>query len=831
MRDQRPFPPMLRSLAVIALLGAALPGSADVVPPVIGELLGTYCVSCHGPEKSEGELRLDRFATEQWSDLDLLEEILVQVEDGEMPPRKAKRALPPEAREQLKTLLTGRVRALDRERLPGSYKKVTAQEYSDSLADVFGVAPRDLSSLPFDSEHVVKKLGEHQVVTSYAVKKYYQAAREYLDENLIHDVMEPREISFTAANGKDLVGRQYTTTQGALAGGGNPPIFILKSPVKTFADEGEYELVFDWICFYGDRSRPEEGERVDPVRPPTINYHRGRTDSTVLNPVKVWKSDNQFLCGMDAPIRIVLNKEMKFLSFRGPDNGFKNFDREDPRYLKLQESDLPKDRKRAAMKALGKEMMQELHGDRNMWILIRGATFRGPLNKPETGFNKRLFGEIKRTDPIASCRPLLEDVARRLFRRPVPEELFASYYNLAEREHAESGNCYQAVKAALNAMLCSPHFLFKYEGDKEELDDYMIASRLSYFLWNSGPDDELLELAAAGRLRDPAVRREQAERLLADRARSDRFTGNFTRQWLRLARIGDYSPNEAYLPARLFTPLKPHLEREPVAFFNELLHGNLSALNFIHSDFVVLNQPLLSHYQRSYKEARIRSPKKWEGEERLVFRRMEVSEDSAMVRGGLVTMPAIMSLTTDGENTQPILRGVWIARALLGMEIDAPSSVPAIEVNLGNVSKPREILARHKVDPSCASCHLKFDHFGLAMEHFDVIGRWKTEYVHPVQDEKGRFQLATSGPIDARAESPDGDPVHGVAGVKRYLLKNRDTVMENLVRRLFSYALGRELRYQDRPQVGELLAGMKDNEYRLRGLVLDLVASEGFIRR
>lgn len=194
-------------------------------------------------------------------------------------------------------------------------------------------------------------------------------------------------------------------------------------------------------------------------------------------------------------------------------------------------------------------------------------------------------------------------------------------------------------------------------------------------------------------------------------------------------------------------------------------------------------------------------------------------------------MPAVMSLTTDGENSHPILRGVWIARRLLGLKIEAPSSVSAIEVNLGNVSKPREILAKHKVDASCAACHEKFDHFGLAMENYDVLGQWKTNYVHPVQNEKGKFELVEKDAIDSLAETPEGEAMAGVQGVKEYLLSHREQVMRNLAERLFSYALGREVRYRDRETINSILAAVEINDYPLRDLVLGLVSSESFVQR
>ncbi len=830
MMNREPFnwsivPVVLTSLAAWV---TPLAGATDQEMSEVQSLLSKHCVSCHGQQSPKADLRLDMLSKSRQDDYHLLDELVSRVVAGDMPPKTAKQPLAKGDRDRLLTILKKRLVSLESARLPGMYRKLTAQEYNNTLIDVFGVGVTKLSDLPFDSEHDIKKIGEHQVVTSYAAKKYYQVANAYLDRHLIHEDVKPRKVTFTAANGKDLVGRQYTSKQGAIAGGGNPPIFILRSPVSRIALEGEYELAFDWYCFYGSRTDLESAERTKPVRPPSISFHPGRTGNLVLNPISVGKEGGIAQCAMDKPIRIRLNAATRFLSFRGPGNEFKMFDREDPRYLAVLNSDLPKDKRRAALKAVGKRLMDELHGGKQMFLLIRGATFHGPLNRPETEFNKRLFGDMKRTDPIERCLPLLKDVATKLFRRPVGDAVLEDYYKIARREHAGSGNTYQAVKAALNAMLCSPLFIFKHEGSQNDLDDHMIASRLSFFLWNGPPDEELMQLAAQGKLRDPAVRRRQALRMMGDHRRARRFINNFTRQWLGLDKFGAYMPNTAFIDDRRYRPLKPAMEEEPARFFGELLEHNLSALNLIHSEFVVWNKVLADHYSRGTPDLKYRWPR---DADRAAFRRIDLQENPGQRRGGLVTMASILSLTTDGENTQPILRGVWIARRMLGMEIEPPSSVPAIEVNLENVSKPREILAKHKTDPGCYVCHVKFDHFGLAMEHYDVIGRWKTRYVHPVQNEKGRFELVTKDPIDAQAQTPDGKPLPGVAGVKAYLKANQDVVMENLIKRLFAYALGREVLYKDRAAISLMLRSAKQNEYQLKDMVLDLVTSGSFIRR
>lgn len=824
-------------LLLAAMCGASSHSAGQDAPPASGKiqsLVTSYCAGCHGAEKSEGELRLDELATRHWGDYDLFDEIVTRIEDGEMPPEDAKKPLTGGDKAALLALLKIRLTALDDAQLAGRYKKLTAQEYSNTLADVLGQPVEKVRNLPFDSDHDFKKIGEHQVVTSYAVKKYYDVAREYLDQHILVELPPVEETEYTPQdNPKEWVhtSRFNGTPAGPIAGSGNAPAFMLRNPVTNYATEGEYEIRFQWHCFLVPPKERFDWENwkkkyppAEAANPPTVDCNKLLR---VLNPVQQYKDGGNFKfeCRIDQPIRVVLNKDHKFINFRVNNKSFRS--REvDPRYAAIEKSGLSGAEKDKAIKQLRQTIKAENKDKPTHSMLITGATFRGPLNKQRPQLHRLVLGELKRDDSLDACIPIIRRLALQLFRRPVSDKVIDNYIAIARREHAETKNTFAAIKAVLNTMLCSPHFLFKNEGDQRDLDDYMIAARLSYFLTNSTPDDQLLALAGEGKLHDPAIRREQALRLLADRQKSERFTHNFTYQWLGLRKFGDFAPNEAYIRTDHFARLQPSIAQEPYAFFDEILFNNQSALNFIDSDFVVWDRNLYSHYRSN--DLRVQLDAMAGGSE---FQRMVLETNPGRVRGGLPTMASIMSLTTDGENQQPILRGVWIARRMLGMQIEPPATVPAIEINLANVSKPRDVLAKHKADRNCYVCHVKFDYLGLAMENYDVLGRYKTDYVHPVLDEKNRFQLVTKDPIDSLSETPGGKPMPGVAGLKSHLLEQKETVMRNLVERLFCYALGREVRYKDRALIDALLKGMRENDYRLQDAILALVASESFTRR
>ena len=812
----------------VALMGCLF--QAATAAPTAAALLARHCSECHGAKEPKADLRLDTLSEAQWADADLLDELVTRVADGEMPPAKAKTKLSPAERKQLLAALQPRLAELDRNAPPGTARKLTATEYSHTLEDLFGAPVERLSRLPFDSGHDLKKLGEHQVITSFAAQQYHAVAADYLDRNLLVTPPPVRTVTLDAKkNPKEFVVTSLfgRTPIGALTGQGNPPAFMVRSPVNSYAAEGEYELTLHWRAFYlppGKRFDPEADYEPAKIHAPPMAV--SFSDRPLLNPVQVQKGTQRAECRLDQPIRMRMDKGTKFVAFKIIQGAHLPPVTDDPRFRELEKQKLPKAEHEQAARALRRKIREEAKQRKKLCVIIHGATWRGPLNRKAPDAQKRLVGGLARDAGMAAVEPVLARHAARLFRRPVTEAELAPYLALARKEHDRTGNTYAAVQAALTGLLCSPHFLFKHEGAQAKLDDYAIAARLSYLFWNSGPDAELLQLARAGRLQDSGTRVQQALRLLEDRARTARFTGRFTREWLGLQGFDQYAPNEAHLSSGAFAALKPHLAAEPQAFFTELLTGNESALNFIDSGFVVWNQPLAGAYQQG--GTRVRWPRE---ADRTQFRRLPLDDNPNRLRGGLVTMGAILSQTTDGENTQPIRRGVWVARRLLGLNIEAPASVPAIEINLENVSKPREVLDRHKTDLSCAACHRQFDHLGLALEHYDVIGRWKTHYTHPVLNDKNRFELVKRDPIDARPQSPDGEALPGVAGLKQHLLARQTQVMRHLTETLFGYALGREPRFRDRPALDALMKEARKNDYRLRDLMLDLVASDLFIHR
>ncbi|MCI0433276.1 MAG: DUF1592 domain-containing protein, partial [Gemmatimonadetes bacterium] len=321
------------------------------------------------------------------------------------------------------------------------------------------------------------------------------------------------------------------------------------------------------------------------------------------------------------------------------------------------------------------------------------------------------------------------------------------------------------IKATLQAALCAPHFLYLNAGPAGPLDNFALASRLSYFLWSSMPDEELTRLAAKGQLRQPALLRAQMERLLQD-PKAAAFNESFTGQWLDLRKITATSPDELLYP-EWDDLIEWSCVQETRRFFDEVLKHDLSVTNFVQSDFAILNERLATHYNIP-------------GVKGIEFRKVKLPPDS--VRGGVLAQASVLKVTANGTTSSPVLRGVWMLERIIGKPVPPPpAGVPAVEPDIRGATTIREQLAKHRNDTSCAKCHAKIDPPGFALESFDVIGGWRDRYraagdtsqerievVRPVtfdvpaflRDPKKRGPLKARvglGPaVDASGQMPDG---------------------------------------------------------------------------
>ena len=414
----------------------------------------------------------------------------------------------------------------------------------------------------------------------------------------------------------------------------------------------------------------------------------------------------------------------------------------------------------------------------------------------------------------ACATEILTRLATRAYRRPVQPtgdevKLLLEFYRLGR---TEGGDFEVGIQYALSRLLVDPNFLYRFEREPADvavgrvysIGDLELASRLSFFLWSSIPDDELLAVAADGRLHEPDVLAAQVERLLAD-AKAQRFVANFAGQWLRLRELDDVPSQDPDYDADLRAAFRSETE----LFFASVLRERRSVLELLDADYTYLNERLAAHYGIG-------------GVRDTYMRRVKLPPDSP--RRGLLGQGSILTATSAPNRTSPVKRGQWIVENILGAAVPKPP--PGVEADLAKEASEaegltgdtvRERLEMHRKNPTCAACHAIMDPLGLALENFDLVGRWR-------EQEDGHA-------IDATAELTDGTRVNGPNDLRRALLSRSDAFVSSLTERLLTYALGRELEYYDRPIVRGIVRDAAAEGTTLPALVQAIVASDAFRKR
>jgi len=421
-------------------------------------------------------------------------------------------------------------------------------------------------------------------------------------------------------------------------------------------------------------------------------------------------------------------------------------------------------------------------------------------------FVARPGGDI--TEDVAAER-ILRAFLPRAFRRPVEDRDVARYQGLFLAAKKRGAGFEEAILFCLRGALISPQFLFRSvprnnEAAPRRVDDYELASRLSYFLWNSMPDEKLFALAANRTLHEPAVLRAQMQRMLKD-AKSREFAESFVEQWLNTRELGrDIKPDPQLFASYYDAETQSAIRYEPVLFFQELLADDLSLLNLIDSNWTILTNKLQRHYELKLTEKLGQQP-------------VRVTLPDGSHRGGVLGMSAVLAVSSYPQRTSPVLRGKWVLEALLGTPPPPPPpNVPALadEHAAGSPKTMRERLTQHRANPACATCHDRIDPLGFSLENYDMTGRWRTT-------EAGQA-------IDASGQLTDGTKFTGPEGLRSVLLARKDLFLRNLTAKMLGYALGRSLVATDRCTVDQIAASLEANGYRAQELLWGVVSSVPF---
>ena len=758
-------------------LGQAEESQPSVVPTSQAEferdiypLMKDICFGCHGNKRAKAELNLEAFSANPdfFKDGRVWERVAEMLRHREMPPENKK-----QPSEDQRILLT---EFIDKELAkfdcsnpnvpvnPGrvTLRRLNRNEYNNTVRDLFGVDYQPAADFPNDEVgYGYDNIGDVLSMSPILMEKYLRAAEEITAQAIRTDI--PPYPPEDAIRTKRWV---------------------------TRSDDGAVRLENDnlWGLF-------REGS-ID-IRYPF------RTDGEYLLQIDAYAT----LAGPELPkLQVTLNGEpVKTFEVKITEEKRHNF------ILKLKPG---RGNHRISIAYMNNYVNNDspdpaLRGDRNLFV--RGTKMIGPLDAPQPklpeSHRRVIVRQPNATEIRDVARESLNQFAEKAFRRPVSEKEINRLLTFVDMSLADGGSFEQGMQLAVQAILVSPHFLFRWEldtrpsGDEpiRELTDWELASRLSYFIWSSMPDAELRRLAKRGELSKPDVMQAQIRRMIAD-PKSDALIENFAGQWLQIRNLAGVTPDPTNFPT-FDDSLRQAMKRETEMFFGALMREDRSVLELIDSDFTYLNERLAKHYG-------IDDVKGTE------FQRVSLAKGSG--RGGILTHASILTITSNPTRTSPVMRGKWILEQILGTPPPPPPpDVEELEENEEAITSGslRERLEKHREKTECATCHSKMDPLGFALENFDGIGAWR--------DVDGKF------PIDPSGELPTGEAINGPDGLKN-VLKSRETFIRTLSENLLTFALGRGLEYFDKCAVDEICRQLKANDFRFSALLGGVVNSKPF---
>lgn len=749
-----------------------------------------HCIRCHGPEKSKGDLRLDQLDAdltkpavfERWR------EILARVKSGEMPPKKEKRPAAAQVAEVTGLLSARLEEAAAKHRTAGRtvLRRLNRVEYENTVNDLFAVRAQVKEMLPEDAPgQGFDNVGAALNVSPVLMERYLEAADAVLN-------------AATAPVHKVESKTQRFMLYDSLPDWFWPAVYKQDDGVVLFRNGGDSATDVRQFKMpapgrYRFRVAASAYQSATPV---TVSALLGNfiTTSNVVRHAGYFDAPPGKPAVIEFEGRLMENHET----------------------IKVTPIALP-------VVYLRKENMPGYPGP---GLKIHWVEIEGPL--PEawpTESYRRVFGEADpKKGTLADAEKLLSALLPRAFRRPVAEGEVKPYAALVAKS-LEAGQPFEtALRAGIKAVLASPWFLYLRE-PAGTLDDHALASRLSYFLWSTMPDETLFALAKSGELRKPEVLRAQVERML-QHPKAQAFTENFTGQWLSLRDINATTPDKTLYP-EFDEWLQWSMVRETHLFFEELLKNDLSVRNFVDSDFAMLNGRLAQHYGIP-------------GVNGVEFRKVPLKREYH--RGGVFTQASVLKVTANGTSTSPVLRGVWMLDRIMGRPVaPPPPNVPAIEPDVRGATTIREQLAKHRQTENCAGCHTRMDPPGFALENYDVIGGWRQEYrvlaerknwvnnrVGPLAKYLAAWQYGKGHAVQAGDALPDGRKFKDVEEFKKLLLANPEQIARCVTGKLVTYATGHPVGFGDHEAISRILAEAKKSDYGLRTLVHAIVASELF---
>ena len=796
---------------VFAFLSMAV--SASAAEP-FEAFLKKHCVRCHGSQKEEGDIRIDRLSRDFKAGVDTHHwaEALDKVNSGEMPPEDEPQPTQDEIAEFV-TNLSSRLKEGRAARMAArpavAHYRLSRKEYQNTVYDLLGVRydPAKPGELNEDTLwHGYERIGSQLSLSPSHVDRYYRAAGIVLDRAFPTTSSEARKVRKTAAELRYGGGKQQ---QEAL------DRFGIKRPLRYLHFPGRVQPALQPHWF--GKTGPEHsglyklrlqasGSRPPGGQPAHLSIGKRTSEETVDGLIEfdiTAPEDGPQVYEFEVFLEMPIDLHFCVVATDGVDRrggaAFRNAIASRG-YIFTHSSET------VLLNPNAPQMFDDKRNGIFSTVLLDWIEWEGPLvSEAEKSRRNGVRPPDDATPEVVAEH--LRRFAERVWRRPVKNDELDDYLETYRVEREAGEKAADAYRLALQGVLTSRHFIYLVEGEpdgREQLTDSELASRLSYFLWSSMPDDALFTAAKSGTLNGDGLKKE-VDRMLAD-SRMNRFIDDFSRQWLQLHRVGMFPPDKKLYPG-YDDWLETSMRAEPVEYFREMLTKNLPIESFLDSDWTMANARLCDFYG-------LPEPKKG-GFQRVSLR----PEDH---RGGLLTMGAVLGLTSDGTRHRPVHRGVWLSEAIFNRTPPAPpANVDPIEPvpPTGTKITVRQRIEAHAKNASCAACHRNIDPLGLAFDQYDAIGQWRT--LEHVATGVGEDPM-----VDASGVMPDGRKFGDSVKFKQLLLEDRDKVARAFIEHLCTYALRRVLTVDDRDDLKLIEEEAKKNQYRVKDIVRAVAVSD-----
>jgi hypothetical protein len=781
--------------------------------------LTKHCISCHGPKKAKGDLRLDQLSRDFKSGVDgqIWAEVVEKINAGEMPPEDE----PQPTTEEIGQVIAGldqRIREGRAARMAArpavAHYRLSRKEYQNTIYDLLGVRydPTKPGELNEDTLwHGYERIGSQLSLSPSHMDRYYQAAEIVLERAFPSKEVEVNKVRKTAAELRYQGGEKQKEALNR---------FGIKRPLRYLLFPGRNQDALQHWWF--KKTGPEysglyklrlqaSGTRPPGGQPAHLSIGKKTSEDSVdgLIEFDVTAPEDspqvyEFELFLEMPVGLQFSVVATDVIDRRQGAAFRNALTSRDSYIFTHSSET------FLLNPNAPQMFDDKGNGIFSTVILDWVEWEGPLvSKEEKSRRKGIFPDENAT--IESVNDHLRSFAERAWRRQVGKGELAGYLKSYQRDREAGENVADSFRTTMLRVLTSRNFIYLVEGEpksRDALTDFELASRLSYFLWSSMPDENLLASAKDGTLKGPVLKK-QIDRMLADK-RNERFIEDFARQWLQLHKVGMFPPDKKLYPT-YDDWLETSMRNEPVEFFREMLSNNLPIETLLDSDWTMANARLCDFYG-------LPEPKTGD------FQRVSLKPEDK--RGGLLTMGAVLGLTSDGTRHRPVHRGVWLSETIFNKTPPAPpANVDPIEPvpPQGDKITIRQRIEAHTKDPNCAACHKTIDPLGLAFDQYDAIGQWRTREHVPAG--KGE-----NPPVDASGSLSDDRTFNGSEEFKDLLLEDREKFARAFIEHLCTYALRRVLTVDDLDDLALIAAKAKKSQFRIKEIVR-AVAQSALLRK